>query len=412
MAIIRVKHQRNFTCLDNRPIRDERLTLQARALHNQMLTYPDDWDFNLTHLAAVNPQDSKRVISKALRELEEFDYVIKKPKRTSCGKFDGWEYFVYELPDDQKPAVSSPNTQKRQVGLPNDGEPIDGLPQVQKRQVGERSFGLPCDGSRKVGFREHIINNEINEILINEILSPPNPLTGEERKKKCEVKSEKPEIDLPTTEEQKSYNYQPSLATSEKKCSAPPQAEVVTTLTTVKYDPALGIRPPRQRPKFRYPDGPWLNERGCISEDFLRDRANLWRTGDTQQSKAFGAMALEDVIGLVAGHYQKTQNHAKLETDWAAYVAKCGRYVGNVHLRVSNGVSVDASEQQEVLRKIPALLTEPVEPIFESMKVQDDLEAKNNIIAFPSKKPSTSLSPARRYQKTFGAKLKPPRRLK
>lgn len=372
MPIIRINHQKNYTCLDNRPIRDERLTLQARGLHNQMLSHPNDWRFNLNYLEQKNPQDSKASISRALRELEQYQYVTKQPTRTSCGRFDGWEYFVYEVPNAQEPSVGSPKVQEPKCGSPTAGFTELGKPQEQYKVL---------------------INNEV---LNNEILSPPNPLTGEEREKERKVeieisKTRTPEIIAPPTEQQKSCSDQQTLATAtEKKCSAP-ESEVVTTLATVKYDPTLGIRPPRQRAKFLYPEGPWLNERGCISEDFLLDRAKLWRTGDTVSSKAFGAMALEDVVGLVAGHYQKSQNHAKLETDWQAYVTKCARYVGNVHLRVSNGVNVDASEQQEVFKKVPALLAEPVEPIFEPAAATDRLELKDNIIAFLSKKPTYQL---------------------
>lgn len=143
------------------------------------------------------------------------------------------------------------------------------------------------------------------------------------------------------------------------------EANIPAAVTTlIKYDPALGIRPPRQKPKFRYPDGPWLNDSGQINEDFVRDRAALWRVGDTTASKSFGAMAIEDVIGLVAGHYQRLENHAKLETDWTAYVAKNQRYVSNVQQRLSVGIEMTIEEQHKILQKAPALTADSVEPVY------------------------------------------------
>jgi len=138
----------------------------------------------------------------------------------------------------------------------------------------------------------------------------------------------------------------------------------IAQIKKIQYDPALGIRPPRQRPKYLYPDGPWLNAEGQINEDFIRDRANLWRTGDNVNSKGFGAMAYEDVMGYVAGHYQKSQNHAKLEIDWQAYVSKNQRYVSNVQSRLDTGIKISEDEQQKILQKAPAMLAQAIEPAY------------------------------------------------
>lgn len=151
-------------------------------------------------------------------------------------------------------------------------------------------------------------------------------------------------------------------------CSAPPQNQIAENNSAIAprqivYDAALGIRPPRARVKFMYPDGPWLTDRGCMNEDFIRDRAQLWRTGDSPSSKAFGAMAIEDVLGLVCGRYMR--DHAKLELDWQAYVAKNQRFLGNVRLRLDAGVEIPEAEQQEVRSKAPALAAAESEPVYE-----------------------------------------------
>jgi hypothetical protein len=140
---------------------------------------------------------------------------------------------------------------------------------------------------------------------------------------------------------------------------------IIPAAQSIKYDSALGMRPPRQRPKYRYPEGPWLIvESGQINEDFIRDRAALWRTGDSVASKSFGTMAIEDVMGLVAAHYQRIENHAKLEIDWASYVAKNQRYVSNMQQRLNAGIEIPIEEQQKILQKAPALTAIPVEPVY------------------------------------------------
>jgi hypothetical protein len=135
--------------------------------------------------------------------------------------------------------------------------------------------------------------------------------------------------------------------------------------TPTHYDPALGIRPERIKPNLLYPEGPWLTERGYLSEDFVRDRAEVWRKGNSFRSQAFGEMAIEDVMGSVCKHYLKPENHANLEIDWQSYVAKGQRYLGNVQTRIQSGVTIDPAEQAQVLQKLP-LFQQSLELVYET----------------------------------------------
>ena len=124
-------------------------------------------------------------------------------------------------------------------------------------------------------------------------------------------------------------------------------------------------RPPRQIPRMKYPDGPWLTEGGCLNGDFLLAQAQMWRTGDDSKSKAFGAMAIEDVEAIIACHYQKPENHAKLETHWGAYVKKAKHYLGNVRHRIEADINIPVDEQIKILAKAPAVTAQAIEPIYE-----------------------------------------------
>jgi hypothetical protein len=135
-------------------------------------------------------------------------------------------------------------------------------------------------------------------------------------------------------------------------------------LPPVQYDPALGIRPERVKPNLLYPEGPWLTESGRLDQDFVRDRAEVWRKGNTFRSQAFGQMAIEDVMGSVCKHYLKVENHANLEIDWQSYLAKNQRYLGNVQERMRSGVSIDIAEQADVLRKLP-LFQQSLDLVYE-----------------------------------------------
>ncbi len=143
------------------------------------------------------------------------------------------------------------------------------------------------------------------------------------------------------------------------------------------YDPALGIRPPRVRANLLYPDGPWLTETGFLDEAFVRDRAAVWQKGDHYQAKSFGAMAIEDVMGLVCKHYAKYENHGNLEIDWQSYCLKNQRYLKNVKTRLDSGAEITPTEQAQVMEKLP-LLNQALEPVYAPQASSLELEPTIN----------------------------------
>ncbi len=134
-------------------------------------------------------------------------------------------------------------------------------------------------------------------------------------------------------------------------------------LERVNYDPALGIRPQRVQANLLYPEGPWLTETGFLLEAFVRDRAEVWQKGDHYNAKAFGAMAIEDVMGIVCKHYTKYENHGNLEIDWHSFCLKNQRYLSNVKQRLDAGIEIDDREQGEVMAKLP-MLQQPSQSVY------------------------------------------------
>jgi hypothetical protein len=134
-------------------------------------------------------------------------------------------------------------------------------------------------------------------------------------------------------------------------------------LARVNYDPALGIRPQRVQANLLYPEGPWLTETGFLLEAFVRDRSEVWQKGDHYNAKAFGAMAIEDVMGVVCKHYAKYENHGNLEIDWHSFCLKNQRYLNNVKQRLDAGIEIEESEQEKVLAKLP-MLQQPSQGVY------------------------------------------------
>ncbi len=143
-------------------------------------------------------------------------------------------------------------------------------------------------------------------------------------------------------------SYYLALNSADGATSSP----TVSPQLATNYDSLLGIRPPRVKVHLLYPEGPWLADGGLLDEAFVRDRAEVWRTGNHYSAQSYGAMAIEDVMGAVCKHYAKPENHGNLEIDWHSYCSKNQRYLSNIQQRLRSGVQIQADEQEVVLKKL------------------------------------------------------------
>jgi hypothetical protein len=155
----------------------------------------------------------------------------------------------------------------------------------------------------------------------------------------------------------------------------------VSPQLATNYDPSLGIRPPRVKVHLLYPEGPWLVDGGLLDEAFVRDRAEVWRTGNHYSAQSYGAMAIEDVMGAICKHYAKPENHGNLEIDWHSYCAKNQRYLMNVQQRIRSGVAIQPDEQEKVLKKLLIATQDAVSP-YESFDVAS--KSSNTLVQTPT----------------------------
>jgi hypothetical protein len=129
MTIIRVKHQKDYTCISNVAIRDKTLSFKARGIHHLLLSYPDGWRVNTDHLAHESDLDGRTAIQSGLRELEEKGYLSRDKTRDEKGRWIH-ESVVTELP---QPTQST------------GGKPVDGQPHYGEPQVGKAASILSTD---------------------------------------------------------------------------------------------------------------------------------------------------------------------------------------------------------------------------------------------------------------------------
>lgn len=99
MSVFRVKKTKDYTIMSNIHLREKNMSLKAKGLLSYMLSLPDDWDYSILGLTKVL-KESKDSIMSALKELEDFNYLKRTPSRDKKGRFKGYDYDVFETPQD------------------------------------------------------------------------------------------------------------------------------------------------------------------------------------------------------------------------------------------------------------------------------------------------------------------------
>lgn len=125
MAIFRVEKSKDYTVMSNHHLRSTELSLKAKGLLSQMLSLPEDWDYTLAGLAAINKEGVDSIRS-AVQELENVGYIQRRQTQDSGGKFSGNEYVIYETPVTVSPLLENPTT------VENDASPLLDFPITEK----------------------------------------------------------------------------------------------------------------------------------------------------------------------------------------------------------------------------------------------------------------------------------------
>ena len=103
MAIIRVNKNKNFIVMSNYHFKEKEMSLKAKGLLSEMLSLPDNWDYSVAGLVAIN-KESKNTIISTLEELKQFGYLkITKllPNETKSGRIE-YVYDIYEKKQEPK----------------------------------------------------------------------------------------------------------------------------------------------------------------------------------------------------------------------------------------------------------------------------------------------------------------------
>lgn len=95
MPIIRINKTKDYVIMSNFHFKEKELSLKAKGLLSEMLSLPDNWDYTIAGLVAINKENESSIKS-ALEELKQFGYLkITKlmPNETKTGRIE----YIYDI---------------------------------------------------------------------------------------------------------------------------------------------------------------------------------------------------------------------------------------------------------------------------------------------------------------------------
>ena len=133
MATYRVERTKDYTVMSNCHLRDTSLTLKAKGLLSMMLSLPDEWNYTTRGLAAIC-KEGVDAIGKALKELENAGYIVRRQLRGAGGKISDTEYVIYEQPQQRpQPDTDLPDTENPYLDKPDTVKPDTVQPDTENR---------------------------------------------------------------------------------------------------------------------------------------------------------------------------------------------------------------------------------------------------------------------------------------
>ena len=117
MAVYRVNKNRGYTVMANFHLRDKNLSLKAVGLLSKMLSFNDGWHFSTRGLSAICKEGPDAILS-ALRELENYGYLVRHQARDEKGRMSSMVFEIYEKPQEGLPETGNPYTENPDADNP------------------------------------------------------------------------------------------------------------------------------------------------------------------------------------------------------------------------------------------------------------------------------------------------------
>lgn len=85
----------------NSLLNDNNISLKAKGLFGYIQSKPENWSFSVKKIMS-QVKDGEKGVRSALKELEENRYLVRKPVKNKEGKWNGYDYFLFQKPFAEK----------------------------------------------------------------------------------------------------------------------------------------------------------------------------------------------------------------------------------------------------------------------------------------------------------------------
>lgn len=124
-ALVAIRHKRkdNYTIVNNRPIRDKKISFKATGLLLYLMHLPEDWRLNLRDLTN-RKTDGWSAVRSGIDELVRHRYVFIERERDPSGRFTRCIWTITDEPTgDGDEEAGPPGFENPHVGNPTQEKP-------------------------------------------------------------------------------------------------------------------------------------------------------------------------------------------------------------------------------------------------------------------------------------------------
>lgn len=141
-TIIKRGKTADYTIISNIATRDSRLTWKAKGLLAYIMGLPEDWKINIADLATKS-KDGRDATARALNELIEMGYAVRKRLIGENGRFEGYCYTVTDIPE----------TDITTDGNTIDGKSVNGF-SINGKSINGKSIYGKCPTTNNINNKE------------------------------------------------------------------------------------------------------------------------------------------------------------------------------------------------------------------------------------------------------------------
>lgn len=160
MSVFRVNKNKDYVTMSKTHLKDKKMSLKAKGLLSEMLSLPDDWDYSIGGLVAIN-KENENAIKSTLAELKEFGYLkVTKlmPNATQTGRIE-YIYDVYEKPkqEGEKQEVENQPLENQPVEI----QPVENHTQLNNNKLNNNKLNI-----YNIIYYE---NGELNDLFVEHL---------------------------------------------------------------------------------------------------------------------------------------------------------------------------------------------------------------------------------------------------